>query len=131
MGPLRTSVVRRRAYGALSNGDIDHLVAEWVQPALSDPRIADDLRRFTASLKQSDSIDAATRLAKYGRPALVAWSADDKFFPVEDGRKLASTLPGGRFELIADSRTFSMLDQPDALAALIADVAFRSPSRLR
>lgn len=69
--PLRTSVVRRRAYGALSKGDIDHLVAEWVRPALSDPRIADDLRRFTASLKQRDSTEAATRLANYGKPALV------------------------------------------------------------
>lgn len=56
-------------------------------------------------------------------PALVAWSADDLFFPVDDGKRLADALPNGRFELIDGARTFSMLDQPDRLGDLVAEFA--------
>jgi pimeloyl-ACP methyl ester carboxylesterase len=54
---------------------------------------------------------------------LIAWSADDAFFPLEDGERLAAALPDARLEVIQGSKTFSMIDQPDALAELIADFA--------
>jgi len=37
--------------------------------------------------------------------------------------RLADVLPNSRLEVIADARTFSMLDQPDVLAGLIAEFA--------
>ena len=66
---------------------------------------------------------AAARLPQFAKPALIAWSADDAFFPVEDGQRLAEVLPDSRFEVIERARTFSMIDQPDRLAVLIADFA--------
>jgi len=39
---------------------------------------------------------AGSRLGQFAKPALVAWSADDEFFPFEDGRRLAEALPGAR-----------------------------------
>src|ERR1700759_3399332 len=42
--PLRTRFGRKRGFGALAHADIDDLAAEWVQPALSDRRIRNDLR---------------------------------------------------------------------------------------
>jgi pimeloyl-ACP methyl ester carboxylesterase len=61
---------------------------------------------------------------------LIAWSADDAFFAVDDGRRLAEMLPEARFELIERARTFSMIDQPDRLAELIRSfVVERSPAR--
>jgi pimeloyl-ACP methyl ester carboxylesterase len=126
--PLRTRLARRRAFGALAHADIDHLVREWVTPALTDSRIREDLRRFTASLDQESTVRAAARLPEFTKPALIAWSADDAFFPVEDGRRLADALPESRFEVINAARTFSMIDQPDALAGLIAEFA-RSAQR--
>jgi pimeloyl-ACP methyl ester carboxylesterase len=121
--PLRTRVARRRAYGALAHADIDHLAAEWVKPSLSDPRIREDLRHFTASLHRQTTIDAGARLPEFTKPALIAWSADDAFFPVQDGRRLAAALPNSRFELIEHARTFSMIDQPNVLAELISVLA--------
>jgi len=121
--PLRTKLGRRRAYGALAHADIDALVVEWLSPALSDKRIREDLRRFTASLKRESTVRAAERLPQFTKPALIAWSADDAFFPLEDGRRLAAALPDARFEVIEHARTFSMVDQPDVLADLIADFA--------
>jgi pimeloyl-ACP methyl ester carboxylesterase len=121
--PLRTRIGRQRAYGALAHADIDALVVEWLKPALGNSRIREDLRRFTASLNQQTTVRAAERLPQFTKPALVAWSEDDKFFPLEDGRRLAEVLPDSRFEVISGARTFSMIDQPDRLAELIAEFA--------
>jgi pimeloyl-ACP methyl ester carboxylesterase len=125
LAPMRLAVGRRSplAYGLLAHADVDHLTREWVRPALADPRVADDLRRFTLALRQEVTLEAGARLRTFDKPALVAWSADDRVFPVEDGRRLAAALPQGRFELIEGSRTFSMIDQPDRLAALVGEVA--------
>lgn len=121
--PMRTRFGRKRAYGALAHADIDHLASEWIEPALSNSRIRDDLRRFTASLDRQTTVAAGARLPEFVKPALVAWSADDEFFAVEDGRRLAATLPDARLEIIPRARTFSMIDRPDALADLIAEFA--------
>jgi pimeloyl-ACP methyl ester carboxylesterase len=123
IAPLRTRFGRKRGFGALAHTDIDDLAAEWVQPALTDRRVRNDLRRFTASLKRETTVRAAAQLPRFDKPALVAWSADDVFFPREDGRRLAEALPDSRLEVIEDARTFSMIDQPDRLADLIADFA--------
>jgi pimeloyl-ACP methyl ester carboxylesterase len=117
--PMRTRFARQRAYGPLAHADLEQLSAEWIAPALSDPAVAEDLRRLTASMKQQVTLDAAARLETFTKPALVAWSDEDAFFPVEDGRRLADVLPNARFELIERARTFSMIDQPDSLAELI------------
>ena len=121
--PLRTKLGRKRAFGALAWADIDQLVVEWLFPALNDRRVRNDLRRFTASLTQQSTLRAAGRLPGFDKPALIAWSADDAFFPLEDGQRLADVLPDARFEVIDGARTFSMIDQPDALAALIGGFA--------
>ena len=127
--PMRLRMVRQRGYGALSNGDIDQLVKGWVTPALGDAAVAEDLRHLTKSLNQQTALDAAARLHEFTRPTLIAWSADDLFFPVEDGRRLATTLPNSRFELIDGARTFSMIDQPDRLADLVAEFAGAATAR--
>ena len=121
--PLRTKFGRKRGYGALAHADIDGLVAAWVKPALSNRRVRKDLRRLTASLNQQTTVRAAALLPSFTKPALVAWSADDVFFPREDGERLAEALPNARLEVIENARTFSMIDQPDRLADLIGDFA--------
>jgi pimeloyl-ACP methyl ester carboxylesterase len=121
--PLRTKFGRKRGFGALAHSDIDDLVVEWVNPALTNRQVRSDLQRFTASLNQETMVQAASRLPRFTKPALVAWSADDVFFPLEDGRRLVQALPNGRLEVIENARTFSMIDQPDPLADLVAGFA--------
>lgn len=123
LSPLRTKLGRERAYGALAHSDIDALVKSWLEPPLSDRAVRADLRRFTASLSVETTLRAAEHLPEFDRPALIAWSADDAFFPLADGERLAAILPQARFELIEDARTFSMLDQTERLAGLVADLA--------
>lgn len=121
--PTRTRMFRNYGYGKLAHRDIDQLVKEWVKPALRDSAVAEDLRQLTKSLNQQTSLDAGARLRGFTKPALVAWSVDDLFFPIEDGRRLAEVLPKSRFELIDGARTYSMIDQPDRLADLVAEFA--------
>ena len=119
--PMRTRFGRKRAYGALAHADIDHLASEWIEPALTDSRVREDLRRFTASLTRETTVAAGARLPEFAKPALVAWSADDAFFPLEDGERLVAALPDARLEVVSGARTFSMIDRPDVLAELIAE----------
>jgi pimeloyl-ACP methyl ester carboxylesterase len=59
---------------------------------------------------------------------LVAWSVDDAFFPVGDAQRLVDAMPRARLRLVPGARTFAMLDQPDALAEAVADLAVPTPS---
>jgi len=120
--PFRAGVVRRSplGYGLLSRDGVDELAREWVRRPLGSAAIRRDLRKVTRALRPRYTLDAAAKLARFDKPALVAWAPGDRLFPEEHGRRLAALLPQGRFELVADSATFSMVDQPAALAALIA-----------
>jgi pimeloyl-ACP methyl ester carboxylesterase len=120
---MRLPVVRKRAYGALAHRDIDDLAQAWVRPALSDATVAEDLRQLTLSFRTEVTTGVAARLREFDGPALVAWSADDVFFPLRDGERLAATLPNARLEVIEGARTFSMIDQPQRLADLMFAIA--------
>jgi pimeloyl-ACP methyl ester carboxylesterase len=119
------------AYGWLTHGDLPHdLIDEWVGAYFADKGVRRDLRRLTAKLGDDDFMNQiATELAAFTKPALLAWAADDRFFPVEHARRLAAILPGAQLEVIADSRTWVMLDQPERTAELIAGLARRATAR--
>ena len=109
------------AYGWLVKRPIDRAAEDsYVGPAISDAALRSDIRGFVRGSDPSQTNAAADRLGEFDRPALIAWSADDRFFPVEHGRRLAEDLPNARFELVPDARTFSMEDNPEALSELIA-----------
>lgn len=126
MQAMRAPVARKRAYEGLAHSDIDALTQIWVQPALSDPAVAEDLRKFSLSLRTEVTTGVAARLPEIDLPTLIAWSGDDVFFELEDGRRLAATIPNARFEVIEGARTFSMVDQPGHLADLLSSVAVRA-----
>ena len=92
----------------------------WVEP-LGDPAIRRDVLRFMARIDNADTIAAAPALRAFDRPALVVWTKGDRFFPEDDGRRLAADL-SAPLEILDDTRTFIPLDQPDRLASLIRDL---------
>lgn len=120
---LRLPAARKRAYGDLAHRDIDDLAQIWVRPALSDAGVAEDLRQLTLSFRTEVTTAVAARLPEFDGPALIAWSADDAFFPLGDGERLAATLPNARLEVIEGARTFSMIDQPQRLTDLMFALA--------
>ncbi|MBX9641085.1 MAG: alpha/beta hydrolase [Mycobacteriaceae bacterium] len=126
MQAVRAPVARRRAYEGLAHNDIDALTQLWVRPALDDPAVAEDLRQLSLSLRTEVTTGLAARLPEFDKPTLIAWSGDDVFFELEDGRRLAATIPNARLEVIEGARTFSMIDRPDHLADLLSSIAVRT-----
>ncbi len=126
LAPMRTATARRSplGFGLLSHHDVDHLAGPWVRNALDNDAVFENLRQFTLTLRKELTLDAAERLPAFDRPVLFAWATDDRLFPRSDAERLAALLPDARIETITDSRSFSMIDQPDHLG--LARCGFRS-----
>jgi pimeloyl-ACP methyl ester carboxylesterase len=121
-GGLRLRPLRRLpiAYGWLTNEPIDRDAEDsYVLPVLTRGEVRRDVRKLLGGLDPSYTLDAAAKLAKWDRPALIAWSERDRFFPPEHAERLAKVIPNARLEWIEGARTFSMEDEPARLAELI------------
>lgn len=125
-GGLRLRPLRRLpiAYGWLTTEPIDPLAEDsYVLPVLTRREIRRDVRKVLNGLDPAETLDAAARLTGWDRPALIAWSEKDRFFPPEHAERLAALIPGARLEWVEGARTFSPEDRPERLAELIAGFA--------
>jgi pimeloyl-ACP methyl ester carboxylesterase len=122
--PFRVRAIRRlpNGFGRLTMRPVERAVEDsWVLPALEDGRVRADVKKMLRIFDKARLNEAADLLRRFEGPALIAWSREDRVFPVSDGERLAKDLPNGRLELIDGARTFSMEDQPKRLAALIGE----------
>jgi pimeloyl-ACP methyl ester carboxylesterase len=104
------------AYGWATHRPIEpRIMDSFLSHIRRDAGVRRDFRRLLTSADADDMVRASEGVRAFEGPALVAWAADDRFFPVQEGRRLAELMPRGRFELIRDSRTFIPEDQPEAL----------------
>jgi pimeloyl-ACP methyl ester carboxylesterase len=109
------------AFGWLVKEPIDRRAEDsYVLAGAAVPGVQEDVRRVIQGLDKRYTNEAADRLGEFDKPALIAWSRDDKFFKPEHAERLAQDLPNARLEWIDDARTFSSEDQPERLAELIA-----------
>jgi pimeloyl-ACP methyl ester carboxylesterase len=123
--PLRFKALRRlpMTFGLMSERPIpEELFDQWLEPALTNPAIRRDLRKYAGDTRQGrrQLVKANSRLSGFGKPVLVVWAAEDKVMPIAAGRRLAASFPDSRFVEIPDSRTLIPVDQPRALAGAIA-----------
>jgi pimeloyl-ACP methyl ester carboxylesterase len=120
--PLRLQAPRRLpiAFGWLTHREIDRQASDsYVLPPLTVKSSREDVRRVLPQIEPRYLLEAASSFPGFDKPVLVAWSRDDKFFPLEHAERLAQSFPNARLEWIEDSRTFSPEDQPGRLADLI------------
>jgi pimeloyl-ACP methyl ester carboxylesterase len=123
LAPMRFRAPRRLpfAFGWLVKRPIDRDAEDsYVLSAITNKGVAADVKRAVRALDKRDSNAAADRLGEFTKPALIAWSREDRFFKPEHAERLAADLPDARLEWIDDARTFSSEDQPGRLAELIA-----------
>jgi pimeloyl-ACP methyl ester carboxylesterase len=124
MQPLRVPAARRLplAYGWLTKhplpGDV---LDDWLQPFFRDSGVRRDARRALAAVDPAILLDNAPKLTAFDRPVLIAWAPEDRFFPLEHGRRLAALFPDAQVVEIPDARTFISWDQPERLAQLLKD----------
>jgi pimeloyl-ACP methyl ester carboxylesterase len=119
--PLRIRALRETplAFGWLMHAKLDERAGDsYVLPPLTSPEAGADFARFLRTMDGSHTMAAIEKLRSFDRPVLIAWSRDDKFFHA--GERLAADIPGARLEWIDNARTFSMEDQPERVAEVIA-----------
>jgi pimeloyl-ACP methyl ester carboxylesterase len=123
---MRAALLRRSplGFGLLTKHGIpDDVSASYVAPLRESAGVRRDMAKVLRGIRRRHTLEAAERLRDFQRPALIAWAAEDKVFPIGDARRLAALLPDARLELIHDSLTYIPEDQPERLAALIRDFA--------
>jgi pimeloyl-ACP methyl ester carboxylesterase len=124
LAPARARAVQRAIFGALAKRPVEPEVLDsYALPAVTSGDVRRDLARFMAGLDKRHTLEAAERLPAFDKPAVIAWSREDRFFPSDHGERLAELLPQGRLEWIEDSRTFSPEDQPARVAELVASLS--------
>ena len=124
LAPARARAVQRAIFGALAKRPVEPEVLDsYALPAVTSGDVRRDLARFMAGLDKRHTLEAAERLPAFDKPAVIAWSREDRFFPADHGERLAELLPQGRLEWIEDSRTFSPEDQPARVAELVASLS--------
>src|SRR5215467_4562772 len=89
--PLRVRAFRRLpfAMGGMTNQPIECRVEEsYALPAIADRRVRKDLIKLVSRLDKRLTNEAADRLKDFDRPALIAWSRDDRLFKPADAEGL-------------------------------------------
>jgi pimeloyl-ACP methyl ester carboxylesterase len=126
---LLTQVLRLRPlhrlpmfFGWLTKtGLSDELRESFLRPARGSRSVRRDLQRFLRDVNPGLTISAAARLPTVTQPVLLAWSVEDRLFPIELGHRLDELLPNARLVPIEDCYTFVPLDQPAPLATAIVE----------
>jgi len=113
---------RRFAFGGLSKRGIpEDLMTDWVAPLRLDREVRRDARKIMRTASTKQTMAAGLALADFDPPATIVWGRDDPYFPSRLAERLQATLPDARLVWLDDTSTFVPLDQPERLAALIAE----------
>jgi 3-oxoadipate enol-lactonase len=108
------------------------IAERWFTPAFVEAR-PDVVLGIVHTLAQTDplgyaacceavgGIDLREAIAAITAPTLVLSGADDPATPPSDGRLIAGTIPGARFELIDPGAHLSSVERHDVVTNLILD----------
>jgi pimeloyl-ACP methyl ester carboxylesterase len=122
--PFRFPAVTRAAFRPFAKTTPPAgLVESWAEPAIADKAIRRDLGKVTRGMNKRHTLAAAEKLHGSAFPLLLAWAPGDRFFPIRYAERLAAEVGGAKLARIPDSATFVPFDQPDRLAAAIAEFA--------
>jgi pimeloyl-ACP methyl ester carboxylesterase len=122
--PFRIPAVVRTAFKPFAKTKPPaELLASWAKPGTTDKAIRRDLGKVTRGMNKRHTLAAAEALRGSEFPLLLTWAPGDRFFPIRYAQRLAAEIGGAKLVEIPDSSTFVPLDQPQLLAARIAEFA--------
>jgi pimeloyl-ACP methyl ester carboxylesterase len=106
-------------------GVLDGYLRPWLGP--------EGQRAYFRKLEQIDEAQTAMLAARLGEldmPVTVIWGEQDRWLEPELGRRLAAAVPDAELHLLPDAGHFSMEDDPQRVARLLAAAAgLLSPQR--
>lgn len=91
----------------------------YVEPLGASRGARRDLGKVLHGISTGYTRAAALGLTAFSRPTLVAWAREDRVFPPDHGRRLATIIPAARLEWVEDSYSFVPEDRPERLAELV------------
>ena len=122
--PFRIEALARRAFAPFARTKIpDDLVASWMEPAKTDPKILRDAGKVTAGMNKRHTLAAAEKLCGSQLPVRLLWAPGDKYFPISYAERLVGEAGNAELVRIPDAKTFVPLDQPQRVAEEIAEFA--------
>jgi pimeloyl-ACP methyl ester carboxylesterase len=125
--PFRIGALARMAYKPFAAKPIDpELVHSWLQPSLGDAGVRHDTRKLTAGMHKRHTLAAAEKLGALDVPVRLIWGTEDGFFKLDQAERFAAMLRNVEIVEVPGAKTFSPLDQPQAIAEAIASFA-RTP----
>lgn len=100
----------------------DEVMDEYSRTIGADPERRERFRRFVLAGDGKHTLAAAPGLAKFDRPTMIVWAAEDKVLPVSWGEKLYREISGARrFELVPGVGHLLPEEKPEILGRLILD----------
>jgi len=84
-------------------------------PLSSSPGISRDCGKFLRAISPKLTLEAAKHFDKFNKPVLIAWSHEDRLFPIEHANRLHQQFHNSKLVFIEDSYTFSGIDNPNQL----------------
>jgi pimeloyl-ACP methyl ester carboxylesterase len=119
---LRAHVITQLpiAFGWVSKERIPRdVIRSYVRPVIESAGVRRDVVKIVKGLNPTYTQEAAAALRGFDGPALIAWGAEDRFFPRRLAERLAVDIPRAQLEIVDGARTFVPEDNPRALAELI------------
>jgi pimeloyl-ACP methyl ester carboxylesterase len=112
------------AFGWVAKRPVPPEIADsYLEPSRRSKAVRDDLRRFLRGVHRRHTLAAAKAFPAFAKPVLLAWTTEDRLFPLELAHRLAGLLPRATVVTIDDSYTFVPEDQPELLTKLVIDFA--------
>jgi pimeloyl-ACP methyl ester carboxylesterase len=102
---------------------LPEIADSYLEPSRRSKAVRDDLRRFLRGVHRRHTLAAAKAFPAFAKPVLLAWTTEDRLFPLELAHRLAGLLPRATVVTIDDSYTFVPEDQPELLTKLVIDFA--------
>ncbi|HEV3046181.1 MAG TPA: alpha/beta hydrolase [Solirubrobacteraceae bacterium] len=119
---MRFAPIRRLpiAFGRLTKRPLDKQAYDsFLTPGRIDSGVRRDTAKMLRAISRRYTVQADAELARFDRPALIAWANEDRVFPYRHAEALAETLPNARLISVADTYTYIPEDQPLVLAGHI------------
>ena len=122
----RAALVRADGVEAVA----DAVLGRWFTPEFTraHPDVIDRMRAqlvatpregYAGCCEAIANMDLTPVLPSITAPTLVVSAAEDPSIPPEHGRRIASLIPGARFELVENARHIASIEQADLITSLI------------
>ncbi|TDD50000.1 alpha/beta hydrolase [Nonomuraea terrae] len=119
---LRLDLVRRAMMLLVSRRSPDPALLDVLLGELPGSRgVQRDFAKLLRGLRPEVTQAVAKELHRFRRPVLVVWSRRDPLFPFHHAQRLASCFSHSSVAIAENSRAFVSLDEPEWLAARIAE----------